>query len=162
MRGLETTTSLDSREVQTKTVDPDPEQEGEEGEVITTTTEYYTNLDKVHLYGASGIGAEITTGVNKNGVADGIGTFELTDTRDSKTYLTRRLADGNCWMAQNLALDLATSGTLTTESTDLSSDWDPYERVGKNDFALWSRKETNNSLCKIFNVCKTRKIIDKR
>ncbi len=37
----------------------------------------------------------------------GVGTFALTDTRDSKDYLVRRLADGNCWMVQNLDLELA-------------------------------------------------------
>ena len=36
----------------------------------------------------------------------GVGTFALTDTRDNKDYLVRRLADGNCWMVQNLDLEL--------------------------------------------------------
>ena len=36
----------------------------------------------------------------------GVGTFALTDIRDNKDYLVRRLADGNCWMVQNLDLDL--------------------------------------------------------
>ena len=61
----------------------------------------------------------------------GVGTFELTDSRDSKKYLVRRLADGNCWMVQNLALELgdatATDGTTATislnaDNTDLNSD----------------------------------------
>ena len=140
---------MDEREVQTKTVDPDPEQEGEEGEVITTTTEYYLNPDRVHLYGASGGGTEITIGVIKNGNPDGVGTFELTDIRDSKTYLVRRLADGNCWMVQNLDLALADyadknpntvnlsenpNAVLTSKNTDLNSAnktyWDPAESVG--------------------------------
>ena len=34
----------------------------------------------------------------------------LTDTRDNNVYLVSKLADGNCWMSQNLALDL-TAGT---------------------------------------------------
>ena len=30
---------------------------------------------------------------------------KLTDTRDGKTYLVSKLADGNCWMSQNLEID---------------------------------------------------------
>ena len=32
--------------------------------------------------------------------------YELTDSRDQTTYHVTRLADGNCWMLDNLALDL--------------------------------------------------------
>lgn len=51
----------------------------------------------------------------------------LTDTRDGKTYLVRKLADGNCWMSQNLSLMLSTSTPLTSEKTDLNSkeSWTP-------------------------------------
>ncbi|MBR2587068.1 hypothetical protein IKE71_01685 [Candidatus Saccharibacteria bacterium] len=59
----------------------------------------------------------------------GTGTFLLEDNRDQKTYLVRRLADGNCWMVQNLDLNLADfAGThnLTSENTNITSDyWDP-------------------------------------
>ncbi|MBR2695459.1 hypothetical protein IKE86_00915 [Candidatus Saccharibacteria bacterium] len=53
--------------------------------------------------------------------ADGIGTFALRDTRDGKRYTVRRLADGNCWMVQNLNLDLYSGMTLTASDTDLNS-----------------------------------------
>lgn len=51
----------------------------------------------------------------------------LYDTRDSKTYAVRKLADGNCWMVQNLDLDLSTSKTLTDSDTNLvsASSWTP-------------------------------------
>ena len=60
----------------------------------------------------------------------GYSSFALTDSRDSKTYLVRRLADGNCWMVQNLDLNLADfagTTTLTSANTDLNSktSWDP-------------------------------------
>ena len=45
----------------------------------------------------------------------------LTDTRDNKRYLVSKLADGNCWMSQNLALDLSTGTTLTNTKTDLNT-----------------------------------------
>ena len=74
----------------------------------------------------------------------GVGTFQLTDIRDSHPYLVRRLADGNCWMVENLDLDLANfagktnndTGALTPENTDLREPstisrgyWDPTESV---------------------------------
>ena len=48
----------------------------------------------------------------------------LTDIRDSKTYRVRKLADGNIWMTQNLALGSG-SGAITLHSydSDVSSDW---------------------------------------
>jgi len=79
--------------------------------------------------------------------AIGIGTFRLADTRETvdddglvidgvhyKDYLVRRLADGNCWMVQNLDLNLkAFAGTekLTSENTNLNtkSVWDPSAKL---------------------------------
>lgn len=46
-------------------------------------------------------------------------TKQLIDTRDGKKYWVAKLADGNCWMTQNLALDLSTERTLTATDTDL-------------------------------------------
>ncbi len=50
----------------------------------------------------------------------------LTDTRGG-SYVVRKYADGNCWMAQNLNLSLSTSTTLTNANTDLNSktSWTP-------------------------------------
>ena len=60
----------------------------------------------------------------------GTGTFLLTDKRDDKGYLVRRLADGNCWMVQNLDLNLADftsneSKRLTPDNTDVTETWIP-------------------------------------
>ena len=43
----------------------------------------------------------------------------LTDTRDGKNYVVRKLADDNCWMSQNLALSPNGSTTYTEADTDL-------------------------------------------
>ena len=51
-------------------------------------------------------------------------TKQLVDQRDNKKYWVAKLADGNCWMTQNLDLDLNTVGTLTPENSDVSEDWD--------------------------------------
>ncbi len=48
------------------------------------------------------------------------GAKQLTDTRDGKKYWVTKMADGNCWMSQNLALDLTPAG-LTTEKSNV--DW---------------------------------------
>jgi len=50
---------------------------------------------------------------------------QLRDTRDGKYYWVAKLADGKCWMTQNLDLDLSTSTTLTSATSDVSSNWAP-------------------------------------
>ena len=49
-------------------------------------------------------------------------TKRLIDKRDGKYYWVAKLADGNCWMTQNLDLDLD-GRTLTPDDSDVSSDW---------------------------------------
>ena len=52
-------------------------------------------------------------------------TTQLTDTRDGKKYWVTKLADNNCWMTQNLDLDLSTTKALTPDDSDVSSSWTP-------------------------------------
>lgn len=52
-------------------------------------------------------------------------TKQLKDTRDGKYYWVTKLADGNCWMTQNLDLDLSTSTKLTSATSDVAADWTP-------------------------------------
>jgi uncharacterized protein (TIGR02145 family) len=51
----------------------------------------------------------------------------LQDTRDGKYYLVSKLADGNCWMSQNLELELDSTEPLLNTTTDLNSktSWTP-------------------------------------
>ncbi len=42
----------------------------------------------------------------------------LIDARDGKTYLVSKLADGNCWMSQNLALDLTANTAIIASNND--------------------------------------------
>ena len=51
--------------------------------------------------------------------------IQLQDSRDGKMYWVGKLPDGNCWMTQNLDLDLSTSTTLTPADTNISSNWTP-------------------------------------
>lgn len=52
-------------------------------------------------------------------------TKRLIDSRDNKYYWVVKLADGNCWMTQNLDLNLSTSKTLTPADTNIPSNWTP-------------------------------------
>ena len=52
-------------------------------------------------------------------------TARLKDERDGKYYWVAKLADGNCWMTQNLDLDLESGKSLTPEDSDVSSSWNP-------------------------------------
>ena len=49
--------------------------------------------------------------------------YTLTDKRDGKTYTVSKLADGKCWMTQNLDLDIGGADTapLTSENTNLNT-----------------------------------------
>ena len=49
-------------------------------------------------------------------------TTRMVDSRDDKVYWVAKLADGNCWMTQNLDLDL-NGRTLTPADSDVSSNW---------------------------------------
>ena len=55
--------------------------------------------------------------------------YRALDTRDNKIYHITKLADGKCWMTQNLDLDLSDDPTkaLTSDDTDLNSKstWTP-------------------------------------
>ena len=65
-------------------------------------------------------------------------TKQLTDTRDGKKYWVAKLADGNCWMTQNLDLDLGVKDgdtdttVLTPADSDVSSNWNPPRSTEKN------------------------------
>ncbi len=72
-----------------------------------------------------------TKGANNSHQQDATGSYVITpgnevekrliDSRDGKEYWVAKLADGNCWMTQNLALDLEPGKKLTSGDTDLNS-----------------------------------------
>ena len=80
------------------------------------------------VYDYTGAGTALASTMNDS-MEIGIGTFVLTDQRDSKDYLVRRLADGNCWMVQNLDLDISqynAQNPMPASLSDMTEDWDPY------------------------------------
>lgn len=56
-----------------------------------------------------------------------IPTITLKDIRDEQLYTIKKLADGRCWMANNLNLALNANTTLTKNTTDLNTvdSWTP-------------------------------------
>ncbi|MBR2587367.1 hypothetical protein IKE71_03295, partial [Candidatus Saccharibacteria bacterium] len=100
--------------------------------------------DNARIYDYTGSGAALASTAATSATVN-TGTFLLEDNRDQKTYLVRRLADGNCWMVQNLDLNLKNfAGTrkLTSANTDLNDKeyWDPSETL-KN--SQWVFNSTN-------------------
>ena len=46
--------------------------------------------------------------------------LQVIDIRDNKVYWIAKLADGHCWMTQNLDLDLSQEVALTSETSDIN------------------------------------------
>ena len=77
-------------------------------------------------------------------------TKQLIDWRDGKTYWVAKLADGNCWMTQNLDLDLTSGESLTSELSDVSSSWNP----GATTITTASQGSTRNTVVQSWNLGK--------
>ena len=60
------------------------------------------------------------TAASVNGTRTLASVSALTDTRDNQTYAIAKLADGNCWMIENLRLDNAATLTLTNTNNPLN------------------------------------------
>ena len=77
-------------------------------------------------------------------------TTRMVDLRDNKVYWVAKLKDGNCWMTQNLELDLSTDVPLTSELSDVTSSWTPTRDT------YFSAKEGNqiNNMAQSYNLGK--------
>ena len=66
----------------------------------------------------------------------------LTDSRDGKTYLVSKLADGNCWMSQNLELELTAGTPITISNNDgTTSTATPGNTTQTTTGTKWTRGE---------------------
>ncbi len=70
-----------------------------------------------------------------SGAAEGT-SGRLRDTRDMKVYWVTKLKDGNCWMTQNLDLDLYDDVNLTSADTDITGVWTPATTQKELNFQL--------------------------
>jgi len=84
-------------------------------------------------------------------------TARLTDSRDNKQYWIAKLADGNCWMTQNLDLDLVEGKALTPADSDVTEDWIPG--VGEGTIAegnlsaeTWSNSESQDDTIRSYDA----------
>ena len=101
--------------------------------ICTNTNKWSTGIGvNARVYDLNGSGTALASSAAAS-AAIGTGTFLLKDTRDNKTYLVRHLADGQCWMVQNLDLNLASfAGThnLNKDNTNITMDyWDPSAKL---------------------------------
>lgn len=87
-------------------------------EICAATTTPSSSLDT---------GSSIDWDGSHYGDSNYIPRIALIDNRDNQKYLIEKLADGECWMMQNLNLALSTEKTFTSEDTDLNTinSWKP-------------------------------------
>jgi len=98
---------------------------------------------------------------------------QLTDVRDNKPYYVKKLADGNCWMDQNLDLDLGvasttadspnTTMTLTSADTDINynnyksssatsdNEWTPPYNTQLSTGTAWAQNGSDGAKSFTFN-----------
>lgn len=72
--------------------------------------------------------AAVTSGPAITNIYTNVPETYLRDSRDGNFYLIRKLADGNCWMTENLRYtydedDEDQAGTITTTGSDTYYDW---------------------------------------
>ena len=77
-------------------------------------------------------------------------TKRLIDSRDGKLYWVAKLKDGNCWMTQNLELDLSTSTPLTSELSDVTNSWAPTS----NTYTSAQSGDRDNTTAQSYNLGK--------
>ena len=75
-------------------------------------------------------------------------TKQLIDIRDGKKYWVAKLADNNCWMTQNLALDLDPNRPLTPETSDVKTD---YVAASATENQLPEKTTANNAGTRSWN-----------
>lgn len=80
---------------------------------------------------------------------------QLIDTRDGKLYWVAKLKDGNCWMTQNLDLDITANmialGNLNSSNTDLG--YMGTGQVATQNGTIWSSTPTSSSSTDGINRC---------
>jgi uncharacterized protein (TIGR02145 family) len=69
---------------------------------------------------------------------------KLVDQRDGKEYIVSKLADGNCWMSQNLAIELSENNDIVISNNDGTTSFaTPNNSTITSAGQSWSRAENN-------------------
>lgn len=72
----------------------------------------------------------------------------LTDSRDNNTYTIARLADGNCWMTENLRLNNTAEITTTNTHSPATEEGTTTVAIKNNDGSITNHlSPTNNNWC---------------
>ena len=108
------------------------------------------DTDKVaSLCGTNGTGGSLTTAPT-DGTANLSSVSALTDQRDNNTYAIARLADGNCWMIENLRLEAENTRTAEkqalTQGYGTSTTYGNFGGLADAESANFSNSTTANSL----------------
>ena len=85
--------------------------------IANNAVEYMVRPDLSGISNMQDISAEVC---GASAIGDSV---TLTDTRDNQTYTIKKLADGKCWMTQNLRLASTKAVTLTPADSDVSSNY---------------------------------------
>ena len=101
-------------------------------------------------YAMQDINSQICSLVGNSGE---VTATQLVDLRDSKLYWVAKLADGHCWMTQNLDFDIAANTTLNSNTTDLNVIYDngQYQEYAdgyaeNNDIIYWTPASTATTI----------------
>ena len=100
------------------------------------------------LCGTNGVGGTLTTAPT-DGTANLSSVSALTDQRDNQTYAIARLADGNCWMIENLRLESTNSDNATgalAQGYGTSSTYGNFSGLATAENTNFSNSTTANSL----------------
>ena len=73
--------------------------------------------------------ADVTTGSSITNINANVPEIYLKDTRDGNYYRIRKLADGNCWMTENLRLTWNAGDNVITQNSTYNSETDIWENT---------------------------------
>ena len=100
---------------------------------------YYNQSGNGPYFSMQDMTSDICNSVTRTGEPT---TTQLVDIRDNNLYYVTKLADGKCWMPQNLDLAIgSTNVPLTSENTDISTDSSTYTSSG-----IYSDYTANNGV----------------
>ncbi|MBR3180262.1 hypothetical protein IKF57_01900, partial [Candidatus Saccharibacteria bacterium] len=69
---------------------------------------------------------------------------QLIDSHDNKSYWVAKLADGGCWMTQNLDHDIDSTKTYTPNDTDIPANWTPDKSTYATGTTTWDTSTNGN------------------
>ena len=116
--------------------------------VVNTDLDYDYNTHEATLYAVWVPSAGNLQGWNGCSSLGQGRVTALTDTRDNQTYAVAKLADGNCWMIENLRLDAANS----SDSSKAQGFGGVFSGLANSESSNFSNTTTSNSKYSTSNI----------